>query len=366
MMVRRAIKWSWLVLAAVWITGFALPEGSGGFQPAVAQVQGQVPGAALGGASDAEMWRAIRHGVTGTVSIRDKKAGMLVQADGDKWRDWRTGPVSRYGARLLGGVLLLLMVFYVLRGRIDIDHGPAGRRVTRFVTIERFAHWLTASSFIVLGLTGLNILYGKSFLMPLIGQETFAALTYYGKFAHNYIGFAFIVGIVLMAVIWLRDNLPDRYDLLWLLKGGGLFVKGVHPKARKFNAGQKLIFWSVIVLGGSLSFSGITLMFPFQITPFAETFQFLNLFGAGLPTELTVLQEIQYSQMAHSIGALVLIAVILAHIYIGSAGMVGAFDAVWTGEVDENWLREHHSVWADKILGQTGGQTGTEAEAGDD
>ncbi len=154
-----------------------------------------------------------------------------------------------------------------------------------------------------------------------------------------------------MFILWVRDNLFDRTDLEWISKGGGLLTAGVHPPARKFNFGQKFIFWAVILGGASLSWSGLALMFPFEITPFSGTFAILNVFGFDLPTELSPLAETQLSQLWHGILGLIMIAIIIAHIYIGSLGMEGAFDAVSTGQVDENWAREHHSLWAAELEG---------------
>jgi formate dehydrogenase subunit gamma len=206
-----------------------------------------------------------------------------------------------------------------------------------------------AVSFIILGLTGLALLYGRPLLIPVFGREAFAAITAAGKILHNYLGFAFMVGLALTFVMWLAHNFPNRHDLIWIAKGGGLFTRGVHPPSRKFNAGQKFIFWAVVLLGLSLSLSGIALLFPFEFRMFSATFEVLNRLGLDLPTELTAMQEMQLSQLWHAIVALAMVALIIAHIYIGTLGMEGAFDAMGTGEVDLNWAREHHDLWAAEL-----------------
>ncbi len=319
---------------------------------AVAQTAGTVPGAPLGNASDAEIWRAVRKGVQGSVTIPDKQAAVLIQSEGDNWRAFRNGPLSVWGGWLLFGMIALCALFFALRGRIRIDAGPSGRTIQRFNGLERFAHWLTASTFVVLGLTGLNMLYGRYVLKPLIGQDAFALITYWGKFAHNYLAFAFMAGLLLIFVLWVRDNIPGRHDIVWFLKGGGILFSGVHPPSRKFNAGQKIVFWAVVLGGLSLSLSGIALLFPFEFSMFSATNAVLNIFGFDLPTNFTPLQEMQLSQLWHGIVALVMIAVIIAHIYIGTLGMEGAFDAMGTGMVDENWAREHHDLWVAEIEGR--------------
>ena len=314
---------------------------------AIAQEQGQVPGGSLGNSSDADFWRAIREGNAGNVSGPNAQAGVMIQSEGDLWRAMRNGPLSTYGVWVLTGMVALLALFFLLRGRIKIEGGASGHRLIRFNDFERAVHWLTASTFIILAVTGLNLLYGKYFMPYLVGPEIFGWLTYYGKFAHNYLAFGFMVGICLMFVIWLADNIPTHHDLVWLLKGGGILVKGVHPPSKKFNAGQKIIFWLVILGGASLSFSGLALLFPFNFPPmFAGTFATINAwFGTTLPTVLTPVQELQYAQLWHAIVGIVMTAIILGHIYIGSIGMEGAFDAMGEGEVDYNWAREHHNLW---------------------
>jgi formate dehydrogenase subunit gamma len=341
----RAACWALLVAAM-------LLAGGGGMvsAPALAQQQGEVPGGALGGASDSDFWRALRQGDRGTVSIPNEQAGVLIQSEGDNWRAIRNGPLSTYGVWALLGMIALLALFFLIRGRMRIEAGPSGRRIVRFNGFERFAHWLTAATFVVLALTGLNMLYGRYALRPLLGPEIFSALTLWGKYAHNYLAIGFMIGLVLLFVLWVWSNFPNRYDVIWLLKGGGMFKRGVHVPAKKFNAGQKIIFWLVILGGVSVSLSGIMLLFPFELSMFGETFAWINwAFGTDFPAQLSAMQEMQFAQAWHAIVGLFLTAVIIAHIYIGTIGMEGAFDAMGSGEVDENWAREHHNLWVEQL-----------------
>lgn len=298
-----------------------------------------------------ETWRAVRKGIEGYVSIPDKKAGVLVQSEGDNLRAFRNGPMSVWGGWGMLAVVVLAGLYFLLHGRIKVASGMSGRTIERFTALDRLAHWLTATSFIILALTGLNVLYGRYVLMPIIGQGAFAEITYWGKLSHNYIAFAFMIGVVMIFVLWIRHNLPTMADLKWLAMGGGMFGKGAHPPAYKFNAGQKIVFWVTVIGGASLSVSGICLLFPFEFAPWAPTFKVLNVFGAGLPTQLTALQETQLSLLWHGVVALVMIALILGHIYLGTIGMEGALDAVTTGQVDENWAREHHPLWVAELKG---------------
>lgn len=311
----------------------------------------------LGGASDAEVWRALRYGLEDVkVSAGGPEARVLIQDSGMWWLQFRRGPLATYGAWLLGGTLALLVLFYLIRGRIRIDGEKTGRTVTRFQAVERFGHWLMAGSFVVLAITGLLVLFGRMAIIPLLGLEAFSTLAAGSKWVHNNISWAFMLGLVMVFVMWALHNIPNRTDLKWLAVGGGIFSKGVHPPAKKFNAGQKLIFWAVIVFGASISVSGLSLLFPFELPMFAKTFQILNDTGlpqavgyGALPETLAPHEEMQFATLWHTIMAFALTAIILAHIYIGSVGMEGAFDAMGSGEVEEQWAREHHGLWLEEL-----------------
>lgn len=271
-------------------------------------------------------------GINGRSSIPDARASRLEQPDGRVFREQRDANARTGGLAILG-ILGVLAVFYLVRGKVRITNGPSGRTITRFGFLDRFAHWLTATAFILLALTGLNVTFGRSILLPLIGPSAFTSLSVTGKFVHNYVSFAFVLGLVLMLLLWVKDNFPALRDVRWFLQGGGLIGLG-HPPAGRFNAGQKLIFWSVILVGGAIAFTGYMLMFPFQFS--------------------TTIFDMQWANVWHGFLGLILTAVIMAHIYIGSVGMEGAFDAMGSGEVDQNWARDHHSVWAEKVIGKPG------------
>ena len=311
----------------------------------------------LGGVSDPELWRALRYGTADiSVSAGGEVATVLVQDGGMRWLLLRSGPVADYTAYGLGGIIALLALFYLIRGKIRIDGEKTGRTVTRFKAVERFAHWVLAGSFILLGLTGLYSLFGRMVLIPLFGKESFASIAIVSKWIHNNVSWAFMIALVVIFFMWVMHNIPNRTDLKWLAMGGGIFKKGVHPPAKRFNAGQKIIFWSVIVLGASISASGLSLLFPFELPMFGVTFAKMNALGItemlGMEPLRSVLapqEEMQLAQLWHTIVASVFILIIVAHIYIGSVGMEGAYDAMGSGEVEEQWAREHHSLWLDEV-----------------
>jgi formate dehydrogenase subunit gamma len=261
--------------------------------------------------------------VEGRIDIPDRKASVLIQPAGRTWDHFHEVLLHWGAAIVILGTIVLLGAAYLVMGRIRISAGRSGRTVLRFRAFERFSHWLTAVSFVILGLTGLNITFGKIVLLPVIGPEAFSEISQIAKYVHNFTSFSFVAGLVLIIAIFFRDNLPAKVDIEWLKQGGG-FIKSKHAPAGRFNLGEKAVYWLSLTAGVGVSISGFLLLFPFYETNIAE---------------------MQLAQVAHAVVAVLFIALILAHIYIGTLGMEGAFEAMSTGEVDINWAKEHHDVW---------------------
>lgn len=347
-----------LVLALIGsmsICADAIAQSNPNVRPPAGAVQNAQPQRPLvtpdkGGNYDIDLWKKLRQGVQGTVTIPDTKSGVLVQAEGTEWTEVQRKEMPEWGGYAMAATLSLLLVFYLARGKVRIEGGRAGVTITRFTTLERASHWLMAVSFVVQAVTGLLALYGREVLIPVMGKTSFAMLAHYSKLSHAYVAFAFMVGLALSFVLWVSHNFPNRYDLIWIAKGGGLFSKHGHAPAKKFNAGQKILFWTIMLGGASISLSGISLLMPFEFGLFSKTFEVLNKFGFNLPTHLLAVEEMQYAVTWHSAVALGLICVIFGHIYIGTIGMQGAFDAMATGEVDLNWAKEHHDLWVEEEM----------------
>ncbi len=265
--------------------------------------------------------------IPGDIDQLDPRARVLEQPAGRVWDHFHEVTLYWVGAIVILGTLAALAAAYFLLGRLRISAGRSGRKVPRFKAVERFAHWLTAVSFVVLGITGLNITFGKHVLLPLIGYDVFAAFSEAAKYVHNFTSFAFVLGLVLIVAIFIKDNIPDKTDIEWFRQGGG-FIKSKHAPARRFNAGEKLVFWGALGAGILVSVSGYLLLFPFYVTDIAG---------------------MQIAQVVHAVIAVLFVALILGHIYIGTLGMEGAFEAMWTGDVDYNWAKEHHDLWLDEL-----------------
>lgn len=276
-----------------------------------------------------KLLNALKEGdkISGRITIPDAMAASLIQPAGRDWRDFQRSTLPIIGGVAIIGMLAVLLIFLMVRGRIRLEQGFSGRKILRFAAFERFTHWLTASCFIILALSGLNISFGRWLILPLFGANAFSAMSTWAKYAHDFLAFPFMVGLVIMLLIWIRDNIPGKLDLQWIKQGGGLLSRGTHPPAKRFNAGQKGIFWIVIIGGALMSVSGWFLLFPY------------------LSADVTTLQ---FWTVIHAVIAMLFIAAMLAHIYIGSVGMEGAFDAMGTGEVDLNWAKEHHALWVEE------------------
>jgi len=297
----------------------------GAAAPVLAQTAPRAPSMA----EELEVQALLRGGsIQGRITIPDEKLATLIQPEGRQWREFHNVTLAWVGGIAVVGMFALLLFFRLSKGRIPIEGGRSGRTILRFNVLERGNHWMVASTFIILALSGLNLTFGRHILLPIVGPEAFTAISQWGKYAHNFLAFPFTLGLVIMLLIWLKDNIPNARDLAWFKAGGGLIGKE-HPQAGRFNGGQKMVFWITVLGGAVVAVSGYLLVFPFFFTDVAG---------------------MQLSHIIHSLLSVLMIAAMLAHIYIGSIGMDGAFDAMGTGQVDLNWAKQHHGLWVQEEL----------------
>ncbi|GAA4330553.1 formate dehydrogenase subunit gamma [Variovorax defluvii] len=315
--------------------------------------------------NNAPMWRQVGQGVTGYSSLpvsQAPEAGNLIQPfvqypgsrltnAGEAWRQVRNNWIIPYGAALLFVVLLAIAIYYFTRGTIRLHGAETGRKIERFTPFERATHWSNAIAFVTLAVSGIVMAFGKFFLLPIIGAALFGWLTYALKTIHNIVGPLFVVTLVLMFFTFVRDNVPRAHDVQWVMKAGGLFSRTHEPPSHRFNAGEKVVFWGgVLVLGSIVAVSGLFL-------------------DRLLPGFVYTRGEMQIALMVHGVATVLMMAMILGHIYIGTLGMAGAYDAMRHGYVDETWAREHHAYWyedvaAGKIPAQRSKQAPAQAPVG--
>ncbi|HYG54505.1 MAG TPA: formate dehydrogenase subunit gamma [Burkholderiales bacterium] len=295
--------------------------------------------------NNAPVWRGVREeGKEHYTSIKGRETGVLVQSAGDTWRRIRNGPVTFYGGWLVVIVGLIIAALYFAKGPIKLHDRPTGRLIPRFSTAEQVVHWSVAISFVVLGLSGLIMLFGKHVLLPIIGYTLFAWLTLLAKNLHNFVAPFFIVAVLAMIVMFIRDNLPKSYDFQWFVKAPRFFLKGEHIPSGRFNAGEKAWFWiGVVVLSVIVTWSGLILLFP----NFDQT--------------RATMQE---AWIWHASAAILYIAISLGHIYMGTIGVEGSYQSMRTGYVDEIWAKEHHELWYNEMKSGKGAVPGGAVPAG--
>ena len=294
--------------------------------------------------NNAPMWRQVGQGVTGYSSLplsQAPEAGNLIQKfvqypgsrltnAGEAWRQVRNQYLIPYGGSLLLIVLGAIALFYWRKGPIELHGQETGRKIERFTPFERSAHWANAIAFCALAISGIVMAFGKFFILPVIGTALFGWLTYALKNIHNFAGPLFAVSLVIVIVTFVRDNIPSKEDLTWVLKGGGL-ISGTEVPSHRFNAGEKILFWSgVFFLGLAVVASGLVLD---KVIP-------------GLVYERGTMQ---ISHMVHAVATFLMMTMFLGHIYMGTIGMRGAYSAMRDGYVDETWAKEHHELWYDDI-----------------
>lgn len=294
--------------------------------------------------NNAPMWRAVGQGVSGYTSLpksQAPEAGNLIQpfvqypgsrlaSAGESWRQVRNNIIIPYGAALLLIAVGAMALFYFSKGTIELHGEETGRKIERFTPFERSAHWANAIAFVTLAISGIVIAYGKYFLLPILGGTLFGWLSFALKNLHNFAGPLFAVSLAVVFITFVRDNLPSKDDVVWLLKGGGLF-SGTEVPSHRFNAGEKVVFWGgVLFLGLIVVGSGLV----------------LDMLIPGLIYERATMQ---IASMIHGVAALFMMAMFIGHIYMGTIGMRGAYKAMRTGYVDETWAKEHHELWYDDV-----------------
>jgi formate dehydrogenase subunit gamma len=334
--------------------------------------EGNVPGGVLGNTSDPVIWHDLRKGAPGKVTIPDPYAGTFIQSEGEDWRNIRNVDLSKvrqdqntvgvsqptetvawitlivnwvmiHASRILLGVLAVLAVFFAIRGRIKIKGGRSGRVMPRFSLVERIVHWFVAILFVLLALSGLILLFGRAALIPYIGSGPFGLIASAAMQGHNLFGPLFIPAILVLFVVFLRNNFFRLIDLAWIFKGGGLL--GGHASSGRYNFGEKSWFWWATLCGIVLCASGMAMLFPDRAVALVQHVY------PDVPGGRFVMQ---WANLAHSIMAVGFIAFAIGHIYLGTIGMEGALEGMTRGVVDENWAKEHHDIWYEEHLATVG------------
>ena len=277
----------------------------------------------------AEYWRAVRGGVEGYSAVSGPEAGVLIQSQGEEWRQARNNTILVLGGWFLVLILAAIVANHLITGGDKLEDGRTGRMILRWTSFDRSLHWFVAISFVVLAITGLSLSFGRTVLIPLLGKEGFAAWAQLAKPVHDYLSLPFAVAFMLMLLLLIPKNILKGHDFAWLASLGGRLGKG-HPSAGFINGGEKIMFWLMFFGGAALTISGFFLLFP-------------NLdFSRG---------AMQLANVVHVVIGLFLIGIAMGHIYLGSIGTEGAWEGMYSGEVDEAFAKQHHDLWYEEVKG---------------
>jgi formate dehydrogenase subunit gamma len=276
-------------------------------------------------------WRVVRQGTPGFTTVTTQGHKVLIQNGGENWREIRNGPLMRGSQWILGLALLGVGLFYFLVGSDELEKPRSGVKIERFTLGERVLHWYTAVLFITMAITGLSLLLGRLFLIPVFGHPAVSGYLGATKTLHNYCGPLLLVGILLIFLIWVRYNIPKKMDLQWFKNMGGMIGRGPRPHAERINGGQKGWFWLVAIFGIGVGITGVLLDFP--------------IWGQSRPT-------MEVAHIIHVTLAVLFVTASFAHIYMGTLGVEGVFEGMWTGSVDAVWARQHADLWYREKVGE--------------
>ena len=200
------------------------------------------------------------------------------------------------------------------------------QNLQRYTANERSNHWAVALLFILAGLSGMALFHPALFwLSNLFGGGTWT------RILHPFIGVAMAIMFVLMALRFAGRNRIKAHDRQWLSQWRKVInnnEEGV-PAAGKYNGGQKLLFWVLVVSMLMLLLSGVVIWREY----------FSGFFAIGV---------IRLASVLHAFFAFVLIASIVVHVY-AAIWVKGSVGAMTSGKVSWAWARKHHKLWYDEM-----------------
>jgi formate dehydrogenase subunit gamma len=282
-------------------------------------------------------WRVVREGIPAYSSTPQQGHTKLIVNSAENWREIRNGLIARISPWIILLALAGMGIFYLYVGQEKMGRPRSGIKIERFTFGDRILHWYTALMFIIMAVTGLSLLLGRIILLPVFGHTAFSWYLQASKVMHNYCGPLLLIGVFGEIILWARFNIPKKIDLQWFKSMGGMIGHGAKPHVEKINGGEKAWFWAVFFFGGIVGVTGVLLDFP--------------IWGQ---TRLAM----QVSHVIHAVVGVLFITVSFGHIYMGTIGVEGAFEGMWTGFVDSVWAQEQHDLWYKEKMRETGKKPG--------
>ncbi len=226
------------------------------------------------------------------------------------------------------GILLLvfgLVLHYTGQGPKGADFYGEPPAIQRFSLAERWTHVTRMVTFLFLFLTGYIFFYNNVSMLRLFFGSPGTAVVF-----HWVSGLVFLAASVVSLALWRQDARFAPYDREWLRLHGGYFGgREVEAPAGRLNAGQKIFFWLTALLSLIMGITGILLIFK-----------------NSLPLSLNCLMS-----TIHGFFAIILVAAVIAHAYLGTIANPGTFSAMVTGKVGRKWAKKHHSEWYKEVAG---------------
>jgi len=200
------------------------------------------------------------------------------------------------------------------------EHDP--HLIVRYTANERTNHWITAITFVLLALSGLAMFHPAMFWLSALfggGQWT--------RILHPFVGLVMFVSFLILAVRFWRHNYLDDNDWQWMRQIDDVLANREEklPEIGRYNAGQKLLFFVMVLCLVLLLLSGIVIWRAY----------FSFYFPIGL---------VRAAALVHAIAAFVLIVGIIVHIY-AALWVKGSVGAMVRGTVTLGWARKHHPRW---------------------
>jgi formate dehydrogenase subunit gamma len=196
----------------------------------------------------------------------------------------------------------------------------------RYSDSERMNHWVLAIAFVLAGLSGLAFFHPSFYFFTNLfggGQWT--------RILHPFIGVVMFLSFLgLFFRLW-RQNLIKANDRAWR-KQAGQMLRGNKeglPPAGKYNYGQKVVFWLMVISLLVLILTGFVFWRPW-FTPYFS------------------IELMRLAVLLHSISAVVLVLSVIVHIY-AAIWVKGTMRAMTRGTVTEGWARLNHRLWHDEV-----------------
>lgn len=265
---------------------------------------------------DARNWKAIRRRALGPACLACSYVVPAVAQSRGQKPVWPIDPQiavdhGYWAPVAVGG---FLVIWHALRGQLPINGGWSGKTIHRNGRFRRINHWVLAASFLALAVTGLVSLYWE--------RAAGVPPSSLNGSLHAWASAVFLAALGSTVAGAARHLVPNRYDTAWIRAGGIVLGNRRQPPAGRFTATQKIMLLLLLIAAGLAALTGYGLIdwpdFP--------------------------------RRTMHAAIGIALISVIITHMYFRSIGMQGAFDAMRTGEVDVNWAKQHHAVWAEDEL----------------